>query len=228
MDEAEDLAESWRRFELFCDEVAGQDRLAEPLPTCARDCEPCPVCGGFDRVLDELHCERVCVGCGNVLDYDRFVEMAESHHRHRESAGYQRVYHLHEVLAAWLLNGPVVPDDEFARMAVYVAATPVFHVTDDGYRVDRGPLSAFNRVRLQPLQMNRKHIRQMCAELGLREFSERWCVSGARVARGPARAGLTARSSQSTSRRATPPPHSARTSSRAAGCKSKCVSAARP
>lgn len=70
----------------------------------------------------------------------------------------------------------MVPSDDYARMETYVAATPIHSVAEHAYRVDSGPLTVFNSRRLVPLEMTRGHLRQMCTELDLKKFSERWCV----------------------------------------------------
>lgn len=61
-------------------------------------------------------------------------------------------------------------------MEAYIATTPIHSLAEHTYRVDSGPLTVFNSRRLVPLQMTRGHLRQMCTELDLKKFSERWSV----------------------------------------------------
>lgn len=59
-------------------------------------------------------------------------------------------------------------------MARFIRTTPIIRVDSEAYWRHLGPMSLINERRLDPMRMNRKHIRQMCNELSLRKFSERW------------------------------------------------------
>lgn len=88
--------QAWAAFDAYIESLDTNERLfwgyrGAERPSVHRDEHPCNTCGSFNRVLDDIHCEVLCVDCGSVLDYDRLVDLAKPGDRHRESAGYQRI-----------------------------------------------------------------------------------------------------------------------------------------
>ena len=147
-----------------------------PLSLRAHGRPPCNNCARNEWIYDPVHCDHICSGCGLVDSSDVLVDSAYSSSRTRESAPYNGIYHLNEVLAAYECRGPKVPDVVLDHMRAYLAYTPIVagSITDSSYRRDVGPLMMINPLRLTIEKMGRGHIRQMCAELGYKKYAERW------------------------------------------------------
>lgn len=131
----------------------------------------CPVCGRYAWARDPVHCESICTSCGWVDESDVFPEIPHSHVRYRHSAPYSQVYHFNEVMAAWLCVGPSIGDEDMHRIRNFVRDTPIATFTPTTFTVAFGSVT---ERRLDIKQLERPHIRLICAMVGLKKYAERW------------------------------------------------------
>lgn len=132
----------------------------------------CVVCGGANVCLDRGGHEYVCPDCAAVQPDPYCPESCDVRARARPSAPYAAVYHLNEVLAAWLGRGPPISDYDMQRVREYLGRTRVISFHDKGYTPD--PHGRAWLPRLNPAEMERVHFRQLFRALGCMPLAERW------------------------------------------------------
>ncbi len=162
-----DVEQSWEEFDKI---LRNTKRASDPLDTHWHVyCDNCHV---WDRFVEDIRQGAlVCVQCGAVKrNHLVMPELADPlvHRRRSRTAPYFPPYHSNERFAAWFCTGPHVGAEDLARIRRYLGETPV-RVTATGYKVDKRSLR-----RLDPLEMNSYHFRQVCTALKMRTHAERW------------------------------------------------------
>lgn len=136
----------------------------------------CEGCGGRNTSVEDYRegC-LVCCRCGMVAN--NYICIPEAPNVpptfkgrvSARSAPYWPPYHANERIAAWYCMGPRVPDEALAKIRRYIEVTPIVKFTPTGFSVDPKSLR-----RLETIELNSFHFRQICTSLKLSEYSERW------------------------------------------------------